>query len=39
MQFWSVGVVPRYLNFATSSKDLFACFMLYKTNMRHSHYF
>jgi hypothetical protein len=29
MQFWSVSVVPRYLNFATSSKDLFAIFMLY----------
>jgi hypothetical protein len=28
MQFWPFSVVPRYLNFATSSKDLFAIFML-----------
>jgi hypothetical protein len=28
MQFCSVSVVPRYLNFATSSKDLFAIFTL-----------
>jgi hypothetical protein len=28
MQFWFVSVVPRYLNFATLSKDLFAIFML-----------
>jgi nitrate reductase gamma subunit len=28
MQFWYVSVVPKYLNFATSSKDLFAIFML-----------
>jgi hypothetical protein len=27
MQFWSACVVPRYLNFATSSKGLFAIFM------------
>jgi hypothetical protein len=26
-QFWSVSVVPKYLNFATPSKDLFAIFM------------
>jgi hypothetical protein len=29
MQFSSVSVVPRYLNVATSSKDLFDIFMLY----------
>jgi hypothetical protein len=29
MQFWSVSVVPRYLKFATFSKDLFAIFMLW----------
>jgi hypothetical protein len=29
MQFWSVSVVLRYLNFATSSKHQFAVFMLY----------
>jgi hypothetical protein len=28
MQFWSVNVVPRYLNIATSSKNLFAIFFL-----------
>jgi hypothetical protein len=27
MQFWSVNVVPRYKNFATSSEDLFAIFI------------
>jgi hypothetical protein len=27
IQFWSVSVVPRYLNFATLSKDLFPIFM------------
>jgi hypothetical protein len=29
MQFSSVSVVPSYLNFAASSKDLFAIFMLF----------
>jgi hypothetical protein len=29
MQFWSVSVVPKYLNFAIPSKGLFAIFMLY----------
>jgi hypothetical protein len=28
MQFWSVCVVPRYLNFATSARDLSVIFML-----------
>jgi hypothetical protein len=28
MLFWSAGVVLKYLNFATPSKDLFAIFML-----------
>jgi hypothetical protein len=28
MKFWPVSVVPKYLNFATPSKDLFAIFML-----------
>jgi thiaminase len=27
MQFWTVSVVTKYLNFATRSKDLFAIFM------------
>jgi hypothetical protein len=28
MQFWSVSVVPKYFNFATSWKDLFSSFIL-----------
>jgi hypothetical protein len=28
MQFWSVSVVPKYLNFTASPKDLFSVFML-----------
>jgi hypothetical protein len=28
MQYWSVSVVPKYLNFARHSNDLFAIFML-----------
>jgi hypothetical protein len=28
MRFWSVTVVPKYLNSATSSKDLFAIIIL-----------
>jgi hypothetical protein len=28
IQYWSVSVVHKYLNFATPSKDLFSIFML-----------